>query len=95
MTKDGLNGDVMDTVTEVMEIEFNFNLPEGSYDPESSVRKIQRLTKVVKPKVVEIVREFWIAHEMIVTGKAPKGWTWTRFCRETGYHPTTPYNWFK
>jgi hypothetical protein len=48
----------------------------------------------VKPRVETIVLEFWIAHEMIVLKKV-QGWTWGRFCKEAGYHQSTPYGWFE
>jgi hypothetical protein len=64
------------------------------WDPRISINKIVQLTDVVKPKVEDIVLEFWIAHEMIVTKRAP-GWTWGRFCEEAGYHRATPYRWFE
>lgn len=72
------------------------SIPElpKTWDPESSVNQIKKLTAVVKRKVETIVLEFWIAHEMIVLKKI-EGWTWGRFCKEAGYHPTTPYNWFE
>ncbi len=63
------------------------------WKPDDSIAKIKRLTSIVKPKVEDIVVEFWIAHEKIVN-KEIKGWTWTRFCREAGYSHVTPYNWF-
>ena len=50
--------------------------------------------EAVKPKVAEIINEFWIAHEQIVTKKI-KGWTWDRFCKEAGYNRQTPLLWFQ
>lgn len=55
---------------------------------------MEQLTTVVKPKVAEIINEFWIAHEVIVKGKA-KGWTWEKFCEEAGYARSTPLRWFE
>jgi len=55
---------------------------------------IEQLATVVKPKVADIINEFWIAHEQIVNKKV-KGWTWERFCNEAGYGRNTPLNWFE
>jgi hypothetical protein len=69
------------------------SIPED-WTPEESVLTIKKLTVVVKPKVADIINEFWIAHEQIVKKKA-KGWTWERFCEEAGYARKTPLEWFK
>lgn len=66
----------------------------NDWTPEESVITIKKLTTVVKPKVADIINEFWIAHEMIVT-KRVKGWTWEKFCDEAGYSHATPLRWFQ
>ncbi len=68
-------------------------LPD-EWSPEKSIVRIQGWTSLVKPKIANIVREFWIAHEMIVNRKI-KDWTWERFCDESGYSRRTPLNWFE
>lgn len=66
----------------------------NKWTPEKAVKTIKKLTTVVKPKVAEIINEFWIAHEVIVKKKV-KGWTWGKFCEKAGYHRETPLDWFK
>ena len=64
------------------------------WSPDESVITIRKLTLVVKPKIEDIVHEFFVAHEKIVRKECP-GWTWYRFCEESGYSPTTPIRWFE
>jgi hypothetical protein len=64
------------------------------WEPEKAVQKITKLTSIAKPAVEDIVIEFWIAHECLVKKKV-KGWTWGRFCKETGYDEGTPHRWFE
>lgn len=72
------------------------SIPNG-WTPEEAVLNIKKLTVVVKPKVADIINEFWIAHEVIVNkrGRKFKEWTWERFCKEAGYAETTPVRWFQ
>lgn len=65
-----------------------------NWRPENSVKKINKLTFICKPAIEDIIVEFWIAHEKLVT-KQVESWTWGRYCKETGYHPNTPLNWFR
>jgi hypothetical protein len=70
-------------------------LPQ-EWNPEEEAGEINRLSSIAKPAVANIVVRFWIAHEKLVNknkGEFPD-WTWTRFCKETGWAPNTPYNWF-
>jgi len=69
-------------------------LNDKDWSIEKSVSKINSLTAIAKPAIENIVIEFWIAHEMIVNRKV-EGWTWGRFCKETGYSVRTPYTWFE
>lgn len=66
----------------------------SKWDIDESIERIKKLTSIAKREVEDIVIEFWIAHEWIVN-KKPKGWTWGRFCKETGYSHMTPYRWFE
>jgi hypothetical protein len=83
----------MDQEKFLPEVIYKPTLPK-EWDPMASVAKIKKLTAVVKPKVIDIIGEFWIAHELIVTKKRP-GWTWGRFCEEAGYSDKTPIRWFE
>ena len=56
--------------------------------------KIIDPSTIAKPAVENIVIEFWIAHEKILTKQA-EGWTWERFCDEAGYNRHTPIKWFE
>jgi hypothetical protein len=65
-----------------------------NWHPENSVKKISKLSSICKPAIEDIIVEFWIAHEKLVT-KQIEGWTWGKYCKETGYNENTPYRWFE
>lgn len=74
-------------------LQSTITIPDN-WHPEKSVKKINKLTSICKPAIEDIIVEFWIAHEKLVK-KEIEGWTWGRFCKETGYHNSTPYRWFE
>jgi hypothetical protein len=74
-------------------LQTTITIPDN-WHPEKSVKKINNLTSICKPAIEDIIVEFWIAHEKLIK-KEIEGWTWGRFCKETGYNENTPYRWFE